>query len=80
MGNISLFQWADDTSFVSNNKNIFNLVHSFNTFMKTFYTWCMNNKLYINLTKTKAMIVTPKRLPQNISNISINDVPIGYVN
>ena len=80
MGNISLFQWADDTSFVSNNENIFNLVHSFNTFMKTFYTWCTNNKLYINLTKTKAMIVTPKRLPQNIPNISINDVPIEYVN
>ena len=40
----------------------------------------MNNKPYINLTKTKAMIVNPKRLPQNIPNISINDAPIEYVN
>ena len=79
MGDISLFQWADDTSFIGTSNNIFELVQSFNNFMELFFSWCTNNKLCINFNKTKAMIVTPKYLPDNVPVIKINDNSIDFV-
>lgn len=79
LGTISPFQWADDTTFASTGNNIQNLLASFNTHMETFLSWCIENKMHINLTKTKAMIISSKKIDENIPNILINNVAIEYV-
>ena len=79
LGSISPFQWADDTAFANTGDNLENLVTSFNEHMNTFYRWCLTNKLYLNLSKTKAMIFSNKQIPDPPPQITINNVIIEYV-
>ena len=74
------FQFADDTCFACNGDNLIELVTSLNQHMKTFYTWCVANKLTLNFTKTKAMIFTPIKInPAQLISITINGIAIEYV-
>ena len=76
---LSPFQYADDTSFTSSNACLERLVQAFNTDLCLFFQWCTANKLMINFSKTKAMLLTPKKLPNNIPQVLINNVRIDYV-
>ena len=79
LNNNSTYQFADDTAFASVGDNLGDLIINTNANMQVFYTWCIANKLFLNLNKTKAMLVTHKRLTNPIQNIVINNTEIEYV-
>ena len=77
--NNNTFQFADDTAFVSTDNDLQTLVERFNANMNLFFSWCQANKLFLNLNKTKAMIITPKHYELPAPPIMINNSVIEYV-
>ena len=75
----STFQFADDTAFAAVNDDVFQLIQQFNANLNIFHTWCVANKLFLNLEKTKAMVLTPKRTDFEFPNIVINNTIVEYV-
>jgi hypothetical protein len=52
------FLFADDTALASLGNNLDSLVTEFNSKLVFFYRWCSENKLVLNLDKTKTMLIT----------------------
>ena len=75
----STFQFADDTTFAAVSDNITQLIQQFNAGLNVFHTWCVSNKLFLNLVKTKAMVITPKRIDIELPSIIINNTVVEFV-
>ena len=61
--NVKLF--ADDTFLSLDSKNYKNLQKNVNEELKVVHTWLTNNKLSLNISKTKYMVVSNKKEPPN---------------
>ena len=78
--NDSIKQYADDTCLVINEINLEKLKAKANKLLHSTEQWSSANKLTINFSKCKAMIIAPKlRSPSCTIPILINDIPIPIV-
>ena len=78
--NDSIKQYADDTCLVINEINLDKLKAKANKLLLSTEQWSSANKLTINFSKCKAMIIAPKlRSPSCTIPILINDIPIPIV-
>ena len=81
---ISLYQYADDTAFLTTGHTI----HSINTTLQpavnAFTNWCTKWKLTINAQKTQALIILPPRCRSrirrnpNLFQIKVNETPVRH--
>ena len=81
---ISLYQYADDTAFLTTG----NTIHAINTTLQpavnAFTHWCTKWKLTINAQKTQALIVLPPRCRSrvrrnpNLFHITVNEIPVRH--
>lgn len=60
--NVDVIQYADDTVLISSDTNINNLVLRINNALDLFASWCNFNKLALNISKTKYLLFSPKKL------------------
>ena len=78
--NDSIKQYADDTCLVINEINLDKLKAKVNKLLLSTEQWSSANKLTINFSKCKAMIIAPKFIsPSCTIPILINDIPIPIV-
>ena len=76
----SIKQYADDTCLVINEINLDKLKTKANKLLLSTEQWSLANKLTINFSKCKAMIIAPKfRSPSCTIPILINDISIPIV-
>mgnify|MGYP001554836917 CR=1 FL=1 len=76
--NIILF--ADDTTIYQSHENIHYLHTKMNATLQKLHTWCKNNRININLTKTKYMIFNNKTSARtNYPNLYIDNTQIELV-
>ena len=73
-----IYLYADDMLIMSSNKNVENMMLSLQNKMNTIYSWCKMNKLTINESKTKYMIVSNNHV-ETIRTISIAGKTLGRV-
>ena len=74
-----VYLYADDMLILSSNMNIENMMLALQTKMNKIYDWCISNKLTINESKTKYMIVTNRNV-ETTCQISIAGKTLGRVN
>ncbi len=67
--NCNLFMYADDSTLTCSSSNINIIESSLNTALTSFHNWCVRNKLALNATKTKCMLIGTR---QKISNVNLN--------
>ena len=78
--NDSIKQYADDTCLVINEINLDKLKAKANKLLLSTEQWSSANKLTINFSKCKAMIIAPKLRSRSCTiPILINDIPIPIV-
>lgn len=78
--NIALF--ADDTTLMAKDQSVDDAINKINEDLKLVYDWLNTNKLILNVSKTKWMLLTkgPKYYDVNTNNVQINGVSIERVN
>ena len=67
--------FADDTFLCAQSKSFVELENNVNIELNKVYTWLASNKLTLNISKSKFMIVTKKRTIPNI-RICLNNNPL----
>jgi len=60
--------FADDSTISAHNKNIDQIASTFSSELQWVNTWCENNHMAINISKTKLMYVTSKPTHRQLSN------------
>lgn len=73
--NGSLYSFADDTAFVYNAKKKEHLVEEINSYMKILTQWFCQNRLFLNLNKTKLMRFGYKNIPNLENFIKLHSTP-----
>ena len=73
--NLFVKLYADDTFLCAQNKDLKLLEDEVNLELKKVYDWMCSNRLTLNITKSKCMIVTKKRKVEPIS-IKINNIDL----
>jgi hypothetical protein len=74
--------FADDSLIyiICDSANLDDSIHKLNSDLAKIYDWLCYSKLSLNIAKTKAMIITSKKVsPVPVSQIMINDSPIEIV-
>ena len=74
----NLYMYADDTLIMSHGKTELEAVERSQTRLNTLTSWCQQNKLTININKTKHMCITNRKLPLN-QNIHIDGANLTNV-
>ena len=64
---LKFIQFADDTTVFLSGSNIHRIADIFNVELKLLETWLTSNKLSINISKTKYMIISHNNIPVDIS-------------
>lgn len=59
--NLKTILFADDSTLYITGEDIPTMIYSANTDLQTLYTWCLSNRMTINLNKTFSMIFTNKK-------------------
>ena len=76
-----LFMYADDSTITCSSSNINEIENNLNTALGRIYDWCVRNKLAINATKTKSMLIGSKQKVCNTDlNVSIAGSSVVKVN
>ena len=58
--NLKTVLFADDSTLYVTGEHPINLIHKANTDLQIFYTWCLSNRLTVNLNKTYFMLFSNK--------------------
>ena len=78
LSNDSLYMYADDTLIMSEGKTEIEAVERSQSRLDILTTWCQQNKLTINICKTKHMCITNRKSPLNqkiqIDGVNLNNV------
>ena len=74
----SLYMYADDTLIMSEGKTEIEAVEKSQARLNILTSWCQQNKLTINISKTKHMCITNRKLPL-IKNIHVDGVNLTNV-
>lgn len=78
--NCQLFMYADDSTITCSSSNRDEIERSLNTAMTNIYNWAAHNRLKINATKTKSMVIGSKhKVASAHLNIIINNNPVEQV-
>ncbi len=79
--NGTILSFADDTSLVLSNSNPYVLYNDANIAMNNLYQWFCANKLSLNASKTKYIVIRPTYSQHDLSNfnITINDTIIQRI-
>ena len=82
LGNINMFLFADDTVLLSSNKSAKSARDKLEEKLSQLLIWCRQNKLTMNLTKTKCMIFGTKQKVKisNLKKIKLDRAELDYVN
>ena len=80
-GKSDIFLFADDTSLLSSNKSQIIARDELEIQLTHLATWCSQNKLTVNLRKTKCMVFGTKSMTKSskIQKIRINDTELDFV-
>ena len=68
--------FADDTFLCAQNENMNVLEEEVNIEIKKVYQWLISNKLTLNISKSKFMIISNKKYSRNEFTVNINDSPL----
>ena len=74
----NMYLYADDMLIMSNHMNVEIMLTDLQDKINRIYKWCLANKLTINESKTKYMIVSTRKVDP-INRISINNSVLGKV-
>ena len=82
LGNINMFLFADDTVLLLSNKSAKSARDKLEEKLSQLLIWCRQNKLTMNLTKTKCMIFGTKQKVKisNLKKIKLDRAELDYVN
>ena len=69
--NAHILSFADDTTVYKSSCNINELIKTANTVVKTVHDWFCANDLYLNTSKTKYIIITPKHKRPNYDDVTL---------
>lgn len=69
LADASADMYADDTTFYMTGKNINNLSVKLSDDLKEIHEWCNDNKMVINVDKTKTMIISSQ---QRFTTLTVN--------
>ena len=76
----STIMYADDTAIYISSKDPSTLSTSLQSALNNLLAWLSQNKLTLNATKTKCMLIRPERKQAFNLNITIDNLPIEQVN
>ena len=65
----NLFMYADDSTLTCSSSNVDEIQNNLNTALAKIYNWCARNKLTINASKTKSMLIGTK---QKVHGVGLN--------
>ena len=76
---VSILLFADDTSVLCSHSNFKTIQETLQIEMNTIAKWLNLNKLFINTTKTKLIVVKSPNKKKHELNLSVNNQPISQV-
>ena len=76
--NFSTCLFADDTSLLFRSSNFDEIFTLCNHELNRFYEWCCSNRLSINVSKTKFMIFSNRKV-SNVRSIELHNEPLEHV-
>ena len=80
--NIDMF--ADDSTLYTSGHNVDEIQRSLQTNLNAVTTWCEDNRMVLNVAKTKCMLITTKQRRHHLRNnqlaITLNDQELQQVN
>ena len=82
LGNINMFLFGDDTVLLSSNKSAKSARDKLEEKLSQLLIWCRQNKLTMNLTKTKCMVFGTKQKVKisNLKKSKLDRAELDYVN
>ena len=76
--NFSTCLFAEDTSLLFRSSNFDEICTLCNHELNRFYEWCCSNRLSINVSKTKFMIFSNRKV-SNVRSIELHNEPLEHV-